>query len=199
MRSSGFPSLLVLGMVVVATLSSAPGTLFASELWPITTDTLVGDFEQRIDNEYGQRLSTSRGRFALQKPRLFRWEIQDPGRQTFVSDGESLWQQDFDLETSSVDRLDHESSSPLELLMASEGALTSRFDISRVDGVLTLAPKQEGDLFESVTLRDIKNGRHEMIIIDGLQQRIVITLTVDPTAAPAPGAFVIPDSAYESS
>ena len=83
--------------------------------------------------------------------------------------------------------------------MASEGALTSRFDISRVDGVLTLAPKQEGDLFESVTLRDIKNGRHEMIIIDGLQQRIVITLTVDPTAAPAPGAFVIPDSAYESS
>ena len=193
------PSSLILSLVFAIALCSVPQTLFASELWPIVTDTLVGDFEQRIDDEYGQRLSTSRGRFALQKPRLFRWEIQDPGRQTFVSDGESLWQQDFDLETSSVDRLDHESSSPLELLMASEGALTSRFDISRVDGVLTLAPKQEGDLFESVTLRDIKNGRHEMIIIDGLQQRIVITLTVDPTAAPAPGAFVIPDSAYESS
>ena len=192
------PSSLILSLVFAIALCSVPQTLFASELWPIVTDTLVGDFEQRIDDEYGQRLSTSRGRFALQKPRLFRWEIQDPGRQTFVSDGESLWQQDFDLETSSVDRLDHESSSPLELLMASEGALTSRFDISRVDGVLTLAPKQEGDLFESVTLRDIKNGRHEMIIIDGLQQRIVITLTVDPTAAPAPGAFVIPDSAYES-
>ena len=193
------PSSLILSLVFAIALCSVPQTLFASELWPIVTDTLVGDFEQRIDDEYGQRLSTSRGRFALQKPRLFRWEIQDPGRQTFVSDGESLWQQDFDLETSSVDRLDHESSSPLELLMASEGALTSRFDISRVDGVLTLAPKQEGDLFESVTLRDIKNGRHEMIIIDGLQQRIVITLTVDPTAAPAPGAFVIPESAYEAS
>jgi len=193
------PSSLTLCLVFAVTLCSVPQTLFASELWPIATDTLVGDFEQRIDDEYGQRLSTSRGRFALQKPSLFRWEIQDPGRQTFVSDGESLWQQDFDLETSSVDRLDHESSSPLELLMASEGALTSRFDIFRVDGVLTLAPKQEGDLFESVTLRDIKNDRHEMIIIDGLQQRIVITLTVDPTAAPAPGAFVIPDSAYESS
>ena len=199
MRSSGLPSSLTLSLVFAVALCSVPQTLFASELWPIATNTLVGDFEQRIDDEYGQRLSTSRGRFALQKPRLFRWEIQAPGRQTFVSDGESLWQQDFDLETSSVDRLDHESSSPLELLMASEGALTSRFDISRVDGVLTLAPKQEGDLFESVTLRDIKNGRHEMIIIDGLQQRIVITLTVDPTAAPAPGAFVIPDSAYESS
>ena len=193
------PSSLTLSLVFAVALCSVPQTLFASELWPIATNTLVGDFEQRIDDEYGQRLSTSRGRFALQKPRLFRWEIQAPGRQTFVSDGESLWQQDFDLETSSVDRLDHESSSPLELLMASEGALTSRFDISRVEGVLTLVPKQEGDLFESVTLRDIKNGRHEMIIIDGLQQRIVITLTVDPTAAPAPGAFVIPDSAYESS
>lgn len=199
MRSSGFPSLLVLSMVVVATLSSAPGTLFASELWPITTDTLVGDFEQRIDNEHGQRLSTSSGRFALQKPRLFRWEIQSPGRQAFVSDGESLWQQDFDLETSSVDRLDHESSSPLELLMASEGALTARFNISRVDGVLTLVPREKGGLFESVTLRGIENGQHEMTIIDGLQQRIVITLTVDPTAAPAPGAFVIPESAYEAS
>lgn len=193
------PSSLILSLVFAVALFSVPQTLFASELWPIATDTLVGDFEQRIDDEYGQRLSTSSGRFALQKPRLFRWEIQAPGRQTFVSDGESLWQQDFDLETSSVDRLDYESSSPLELLMASEGALTSRFDISRVDGVLTLAPKEEGGLFESVTLRDIKNGRHEMIIIDGLQQRIVITLTVDPTAAPAPGAFVIPDSAYESS
>ena len=192
------PSSLTLSLVFAVALCSVPQTLFASELWPIATNTLVGDFEQRIDDEYGQRLSTSRGRFALQKPRLFRWEIQAPGRQTFVSDGESLWQQDFDLETSSVDRLDHESSSPLELLMASEGALTSRFDISRVDGVLTLAPKQEGDLFESVTLRDIKNGRHEMVIIDGLQQRIVITLTVNPTAAPASGAFVIPDSAYES-
>jgi len=192
------PSSLTLSLVFAVALCSVPQTLFASELWPIATNTLVGDFEQRIDDEYGQRLSTSRGRFALQKPRLFRWEIQAPGRQTFVSDGESLWQQDFDLETSSVDRLDHESSSPLELLMASEGALISRFDISRVEGVLTLVPKQEGDLFESVTLRDIKNGRHEMIIIDGLQQRIVITLTVDPTAAPASGAFVIPDSAYES-
>lgn len=198
MRSPGLPSSLILSLVFAIALCSVPQTLFASELWPIVTDTLVGDFEQRIDDEYGQRLSTSRGRFALQKPRLFRWEIQDPGRQTFVSDGESLWQQDFDLETSSVDRLDHESSSPLELLMASEDALTSRFDISRVDGVLTLTPKEEGDLFESVTLRDIEKNRHEMIIIDGLQQRIVITLTVDPTAAPAPGAFVIPDSAYES-
>ena len=186
-------------MVVVATLNSAPGTLFASELWPITTDTLVGDFEQRIDDEYGQMLSTSSGHFALQKPRLFRWEIQSPGTQTFVSDGESLWQQDFDLETSSVDRLDQASRSPLELLMASEDALTIRFDVSRVDGVLTLAPKEEGDLFESITLRDIENNRHEMIIIDGLQQRIVITLTIDPTAAPSPGAFVIPESAYEAS
>ena len=186
-------------LVFVVTLSSVPGTLFASELWPITTDTLVGDFEQRIDDEHGQRLSTSRGRFALQKPRLFRWEIQAPGKQTFVSDGESLWQQDFDLETSSVDRLDHASSSPLELLMATEGALTSRFDISRVDGVLTLVPKEEGDLFESVTLRDVENDRHEMSIIDGLQQRIVIILTIDPTAAPAPDAFVIPESAYEAS
>ncbi len=188
----------VLSWVVVTALSSVPGTLFAGELWPITTDTLVGDFEQRIDDEYGQMLSTSSGRFALQKPRLFRWEIQTPGRQTFVSDGESLWQQDFDLETSSVDRLDP-SSSPLELLMASEGALTTRFAISRDDGVLTLASREEGDLFESITLRVIENDRHEMIIIDGLQQRIVITLTIDPTAAPSPGAFVIPESAYEAS
>ena len=199
MRSSGLPSLFTLSLVFVVTLGSVPQILFASELWPITTDTLVGDFEQRIDDEYGQRLSTSSGRFALQKPRLFRWEIQSPGRQAFVSDGESLWQQDFDLETSSVDRLDHESSSPLELLMASEGALTSRFEISRDDGVLTLAPREEGDLFESITLRDIENGQHEMIIIDGLQQRIVITLTIDPTTPPALDAFVIPESAYESS
>ena len=166
----------------------------ASELWPLTTDTLVGQFEQTISDEAGQSLSASYGRFALAKPRQFRWEVEGPGRQLFISDGNALWQHDFDLDTITEQPLSADDDSPLELLMADEASLRQRFRIVREPGSVTLFPLLESETFQAVTLRDLDADRHEMIIVDNLHQRIKVVLTVEPSVVPGADAFTVPSS-----
>ena len=167
-------------------------TVLASELWPLTNDTLVGQFEQTISDENGESLYASYGHFALAKPRQFRWEVEGPGRQLFISDGNTLWQLDFDLDTTTKQSWSADNDSPLELLMADEASLAQRFRIVREPGSVTLFPLLESETFQAVTLRDLDADRHEMIIVDNLQQRIRVVLTVEPSEVPGEDAFTAP-------
>jgi outer membrane lipoprotein carrier protein len=167
-------------------------TVLASELWPLTNDTLVGQFEQTISDENGELLYASYGHFALAKPRQFRWEVEGPGRQLFISDGNTLWQLDFDLDTTTKQSWSADNDSPLELLMADEASLAQRFRIVREQGSVTLSPLAEGENFQAVTLQDLNVDQYEMIIVDNLQQRIRVVLTVEPSEVPGEDAFTAP-------
>jgi chaperone LolA len=173
---------------------SPMSAVLASELWPLTNDTLVGQFEQTISDETGKSLYASYGHFALAKPRQFRWEVEGPGRQLFISDGNTLWQHDFDLDTTTEQAWSAGDDSPLELLMADEASLAQRFRIVREQGSVTLFPLAESETFQAVTLQDLTVDQYEMIIVDNLQQRIKVVLTVEPTKVPDENAFRVPSS-----
>ena len=76
--------------------------------------------------------------------------------------------------------------------MADEASLAQRFRIVREQGSVTLSPLAEGENFQAVTLQDLNVDQYEMIIVDNLQQRIRVVLTVEPSEVPGEDAFTAP-------
>ncbi len=61
-------------------------------------DSLTADFEQQLLDESGDLLETSRGKLYLQRPGRFNWEYNEPYAQRILTDGDTLWIYDEDLE-----------------------------------------------------------------------------------------------------
>lgn len=60
--------------------------------------TLQADFTQRLFNEDGELIETAQGRLYLAKPGRFYWQYQQPYQQRIMSDGQTLWIYDEDLQ-----------------------------------------------------------------------------------------------------
>src|SRR5690606_17775896 len=77
----------------------------------------TGAFRQSVTDASGRRGEESRGTFALQAPRQFRWDTVSPYQQTIVADGVRVWVYEPDLEQVSVrGQGDAEAQSPLTVL-----------------------------------------------------------------------------------
>ncbi|MCS3902774.1 outer membrane lipoprotein carrier protein [Methylohalomonas lacus] len=61
-------------------------------------DSLTADFEQQLRDESGDLLETSRGKLYLQRPGRFDWQYNEPYAQRILTDGDTLWIYDEDLE-----------------------------------------------------------------------------------------------------
>ncbi len=61
-------------------------------------DSLTADFEQQLLDESGDLLETSRGKLYLQRPGRFDWQYNEPYAQRILTDGDTLWIYDEDLE-----------------------------------------------------------------------------------------------------
>lgn len=61
-------------------------------------DSLRADFEQKLFNESGDLLETSEGLLYLQRPGRFNWTYETPYQQKIITDGQTLWIYDQDLE-----------------------------------------------------------------------------------------------------
>ncbi len=60
--------------------------------------TLEANFKQTLVDDQGVELESSTGVVFLKRPDKFRWDYQHPYTQTIVTNGESLWFYDEDLE-----------------------------------------------------------------------------------------------------
>lgn len=61
-------------------------------------DTFQADFRQQLFSESEELLETASGRFYLQRPGRFSWEYREPYEQKIITNGETLWIYDADLE-----------------------------------------------------------------------------------------------------
>lgn len=61
-------------------------------------DSLRAGFEQKLFNESGELLETASGMFYLQRPGKFHWQYNQPYQQKIITNGETLWIYDEDLE-----------------------------------------------------------------------------------------------------
>lgn len=152
-------------------------------------DQLAGRFTQQLYDENGQLLIESYGEFALLRPYYFRWEIQQPGKQLLVGDGEFFWQYDQDLATVLRRPLADQLSTPLGVLLAGEGELERAYEVEREADSLRLTPRGPNPLFASIVIQLQDGLPRELTLVDTLGQNIQLLLELAPDQDLKPADF----------
>lgn len=159
------------------------------------------NFEQTTHDAQGTVKQRGKGQFILEQPGRFRWVVKEPFPQTIVSDGESVWVYDPDLEQVSIDYLDERAAkTPAVLLSGSSEEIRKHYRISNSRDTLKemfiLNPKDEGSLFTMLVLNFVDDQLVEMQIEDSLGQftKIVFTgVSLNPSLAKDTFSVSFPD------
>ncbi len=144
--------------------------------------TLEAVFTQSMTQEDGDSVQEANGTFQLSRPGKFRWNYESPFEQQIVSDGESLWLYDVELEQVTVKRLDETLANSPALLLGGNVSIEDNFDVTYegdVDNVawFGLAPivKDSDFIFVRIGFRDAVPST--MILQDTLGQTTTINFT----------------------
>ena len=106
--------------------------------------TLSAEFEQTVTNRFGDVLQAATGRMHLKRPMRLRWELDEPYPQLVVTNGESLWVYDPDLEQVTVQPLAEAlTGSPAVFLTGTVADLRRNFTV-----LATEPPEAGGSRFE---------------------------------------------------
>ena len=102
-------------------------------------------------------LQTQAGSLALKHPNKFRWLSKEPYAQLLISNGETLWQYDEDLEQVTVQSLNKKlSATPALLLSGKTDKIASEYDIYseniQNEEHFVLLPKQVDALLDRLRL-----------------------------------------------
>lgn len=143
-------------------------------------DNVSADFVQHTFDGKGALLQTQKGRLALKQPNKFRWESLEPYAQLLVSNGETLWQFDADLEQVTVQVLNKKlSATPALLLSGDTDQISSEYDIYsemlQDEEHFVLIPKQVDVLFDRLRLEfGADKNIERMVIQDEVGQKTII-------------------------
>ncbi len=143
---------------------------------------ISGEFVQHTFDGKGTLLQTQQGQLSLKRPNKFRWESQEPFAQLLLSDGETLWQYDEDLEQVSIQKLDQRLSvTPALLLTGSVENIDAEYDVYgeklQDEYHFVLIPKGDETLFDRLRLEFDKNRLlSRMIIKDEVGQKTTVQL-----------------------
>ena len=158
-------------------------------------------FSQTVENEYGQVLDETSGRFLVQRPNQFRWQTET---QTIVADGRSLWTYDSDLEQLTIQTQQTTlANSPVTLLSGDAHRLGDEYLITLLGthadtDLYELQPKAESAVFEKVQLLIRADKIIELLFRDALGQKTVIRFSahqINQPIAPEQFSFSAPDGA----
>ena len=201
--------LALLGLAAAAPLPAlaagdAPVALL--QRWLHETHGATADFTQRIVADKGGAPQLSSGTFAFERPGRFRWEYLKPYRQDIVSDGDTIWTYDHDLDQVTI-------SSQAQALGSTPAALLSGADVQRLfalqalpahDGLqwVQATPRASDSSFVWVRLglRDAAQGveLEQMQLRDAFRRTSTIRFTaqrVNPKFAPGSFHFTPPPGA----
>ena len=127
-------------------------------------------------------LDTTSGRFVLKRPLHFIWQTFSPFEQKIVSDGESMWTIDDDLEQVIINPLDESvSNAPIFLLVNKQSSITSMFNVEKqmldTNTTFVLEPVDQSGHFERVRLGFDGKTLAIMELYDSLGQLTRISMT----------------------
>lgn len=143
---------------------------------------LRGNFTQTVYDAHGNITGSSSGYFALQAPRLFRWQVTDPYQQLIVADGKKVWVYEPDLEQVTVrDQGSEEAHSPLTVLtdLSQLDADFNATDAGMRDGLdwLHLVSRSKEPQFEYAEIGFDASGPRRMVFKDTLGNRTEIAFS----------------------
>jgi len=141
-------------------------------------------FVQLTQDGLGNTLQKVTGHMLVEKPGKLRWETEGIYEQLVISDGDSLWIYDADLEQVSIKDMDNRlSETPALLLGGDVSAIDDDFIITQAPSdnliLFILQPKDSTQLFDSLELSFNKLHQQQplsqMIIRDASGQVTVIS------------------------
>lgn len=173
--------------------------LYASDIDALTDklsllNTFSGEFEQTLIDDEGQVLQTSSGVFSLKRPGYFYWETLQPFPQLLISDLNTIWLYDPDLEQVSVRPYDDKvTQTPALLLSGDVSKVNDAYHVERAsvvtdnasntanmdeinDGFI-LFPKQSDTLFTRLYVEFTNDQLTAMQLHDSLGQKTLFTFS----------------------
>jgi outer membrane lipoprotein carrier protein len=133
--------------------------------------TLTASYIQTTVDNRQQLVQQARGSVWVSAPGKFRLETNEPSTQTLVSDGETFWSFDEDLEQVVVSRLERDISQvPILLFGGDAEAIADEYLVV----FYVLEPREEASLFESLTLTFVAGEPVSIVLRDSLGQRTQI-------------------------
>lgn len=138
-------------------------------------DSLQSSFTQTLVDENGQTLETSSGVLYLKQPGKFHWAYKEPYEQKIISDGESLWVYDVDLEQVTIRTMDETlQQTPAGIILA--GTDIDEYFVQNQLGTIEgydwieLTPRDPETQYNFIKLGFTNNNLGMMIIDDNLGQ-----------------------------
>lgn len=166
-------------------------------------ETLSADFTQTVTDGEGYEIQSLSGHMVVARPGRVRWRSETPYEQLVVSDAETLWLYDPDLEQVTVRPFEADvSRTPAILFIGEVVDLRDRYRVSRErEGELEtfrLSPMDSGALFEEVHLHFDEGSPEAMTLRDSMGQETRVTfsnLVINRPVADTDFTFEIPDGA----
>ena len=139
-------------------------------------ETLQSNFEQTLLNEDGEQLERTVGTLYLEQPGKFHWSYKEPYIQSIISNGETLWVYDEDLEQVTIRHIDSYAmeQTPAAVILG-EANLEQHFvqvDMGEIEGFdwIELTPRDLEAQYKNIRIGFDKRQLGMMIISDNLGQ-----------------------------
>jgi outer membrane lipoprotein carrier protein len=161
---------------------------------------LSASFEQLVLDGSGKRMQEVQGSMVLERPGKFRWQTAEPFPQLLVSDGQTLWLYDQDLEQVTQQAVDPKlSSTPALLLSGNLDDLEKTFivqgPVEGDSGVYRLLPSSPDALFVALRIMFEAGVPLEMQLEDNLGQKTGIhfsDIRINPAVEKSQFEFQVP-------
>jgi len=146
-------------------------------------NSLQANFVQNVVNNKSNTTEQLNGQVSLQRPNLFRWEIQQPSQQLIIADGTNIWVYDADLQQATKQKIDYrQSNNPAMLLSGSLKDLPKNFIITKLSKSdigewFELKPKSGNTMFQKIQVQFVNGKLTTMYITDNLGQRTKLVFT----------------------
>ncbi len=145
-------------------------------------ETFSAGFEQRLFNEYHAQLDYSTGRVFLKQPGRFHWEYTEPYSQFLISDGETMWIYDADLEQVTISNIAGMIEETPAAVLTGNVDIDEKFlviELGSTDSIdwIELTPRNIESQFDSLRLGFRDQELAAMVLLDNLGQITEITFT----------------------
>lgn len=166
------------------------------------TASLTAEVEQLLLDQEGREVQETRALLSMQRPSSFRWEVTRPYSELMVTDGDTMWRYEPDLEQVTIQHFDEAlDRTPVMLLNGTASTIAAAYEVSAASlaegrqTLFTLLPKQASTLFERISLSFEGPTLLEMHFEDSLGQRTTLlfgNVRRNPVLEPAQFRFEPP-------
>lgn len=167
------------GISIVA--SAAHGEPVETELRKLLADYdgFSANFAQQVKDTEDNVLMKAEGELVFKQPGQFRWQTYEPQQQLLLSNGESLWWYNPDLEEVSIyDAKQAVATTPFALLVSNRDETWNKFVIDKLESGYLIKPKDaDNSQVQQLVIKFDGFTLTQMVITDRTQQTTSYTLS----------------------